>query len=198
MTKKNTLLTAGALLAAAEECLCGSDYSEVRSGKGFSGAKVFENSYNIVMLVAFETWTDLASSWLDYQETMVEAMSSFLTRTEMKRWDGYLVLLTPSPVPQDQITTANGIRNNTTMLRKLLGTGDDIKTLSGVRESLLPLLPMTVSVEVAGADSGLSVLPAILEKGGIPRGATETIIEAFTAKTPILQRLHEYYTQHEN
>lgn len=200
MTKKSSSvsLTAGALFAAAEECLLGADYSEVQSSKSLSGAKLFENSYNIVMLVAFDTWADLANSWLDYQETMAETMSLFLSRAEMKRWDGYLVLLTPGPVPLDQIKVANGIRSNTSLLRKILGTGDDIRALSGVREALLPLLPMTVSVECSGEDSGLAALPSILEKRGIPRGATNAIIEAFKEKKPILQRLHEFYYHDEN
>ena len=178
------------LMAEARSCLIAAGYNELEID--LPAARVFENSYNVVTVVSFETWSDLARSWLEYQAMAAEAMTSFLTKNEMKSWDGYLVLLTPSPIPAGQLKVASDIRGNTSRLRKLLSTGEDIKAISDVRKVLLPVLPIAVPAEVETDITGLDLLPSLLEDHGIAPGATIAVVEAFKAKKPILQRLHEY------
>ena len=200
MTKASPskFIPASELLFAAGKLLAESGYAEVDTQRGSApdNARLFEGPYSIVTVAAFETWADLRDSWADYQALTAEAMTRHLTRNDPKAWDGYLVLLTPSVIPSDQTDVANEIRSNTSRLRKLLGTGEDIKSVSSVRKVLLPLLPISVVPAEAGSGSGLDALPRLLEKHNIPSDVTKQIVEAFKAQEPVMQRLHEYRSGH--
>ncbi len=110
-------------------------------------------------------------------------MTKQLKRDDPKTWDGYLVLMTPNPIPLDGLATADLIRSNISRLRKLLGTGDDIKTLSDVRKTLLPLLPIDVT-DLAKEVGGLDALPRFLERYEIPKEATAVIVAALGSRSP--------------
>lgn len=199
MTEGTTagFFSANELLRAARDVLLSCGYTELFSDEGepTDGARTFENAYNYVMVVAFETWRDLRGSWTSYQAIAAEAMTKRVKRDDPKAWDGYLVLLTTSPIPLEQGAVANDIRSDVSRLRKLLGTGEDIRNLSDVKKTLLPLLPMSPVAGFVGETSGLDALARILERHGIPGGATEEIVKAFKAQEPLLPKLHEFRTK---
>jgi hypothetical protein len=186
------IVPASELLLVAQKLLEDNGYIEVPVGDDVarSNARMFESPNSIVMIAAFDSWADLRESWADYQGAAVEAITKRLRREDPKAWDGYLVLLTPSLIPLDQQGAANEIRSDTSRLRKLLGTGDEIESPSAVKRTLLPLLPINVAPGESARRSGLDALPRILKKHGINPDETEAIVEAFKAREPLLERLH--------
>ena len=74
----------------------------------------------------------------------MELVSKYTSSYDAKSWEGYLVLLTPSSVPKRGLLKLTEIRYDISRVRKLVATGDDIKTLDSVRQFLLPLLPLQV------------------------------------------------------
>lgn len=190
------VLTTTGLLAAAQNALLEADYELMDSKAAHpvlsDRARLLQNRYSVVMLATFETWESLVETWPDYQSVTVEAMSQFLRRGEAKAADGYLVLLTPSPVPTGQISGANQIRSDTSRLRKLLGTADELRTLSDVRKVLASLLPLSIRPGDDSEESGLDALPRILQEHGVEAAATKTMVDAFKANAPIMPRLHDF------
>lgn len=190
------VLTTTGLLAVAQNALIEAGY--VVMGENASQpllsdrARLLQNSYSVVMIATFETWENLVQSWPDYQDTAVEVMSTFLRKGDAKAADGYLVLLTPSPVPTGEMSEANRIRSDTSRLRKLLGTADDLRSISDVRKIIAPLLPLTIGADRALGEGSLDALPRILQEHGIEDAMTRVIVEAFKANAPIMQRLHEF------
>src|SRR5207249_5630710 len=88
------------LLAAATELLVSAGYKRVSDVEWEtlfgSNSRVFEDPYGIVAVVAYDTWGDLSSRWVDAQGALVELISKYVKGSEPKAWEGYLVLLTPS------------------------------------------------------------------------------------------------------
>jgi hypothetical protein len=191
------VLTTTALLAAAQHALLEADYkiledlNAVKSSPA-DRARLFQNRYSVVMLATFETWENLVNTWPDYQSITVEAMSQFLRQGEAKAADGYLVLLTPSPVPAGQISEANQIRSDTSRLRKLLGTAEELRTISDVRKVLASLLPLSIRAGDGLEEGGLDALPRILQEHGVEAAATKIAVDAFKANAPIMPRLHDF------
>jgi hypothetical protein len=179
-----TPLTATNMLTAASEALLGASYrpvsEETLSGKLVPGMKVFEDVYTIVGVVVYETWSELANCWQDAQANIVQLISDHIGAAEPKAWDGYLVLLTPSLV--DDPLQIEAIRYNTTRLRKLVGTGRDLRRLGDIQAFLAPLLPIETDLDKEEPLSVLDSLPGILAEKGIPEGATRTLLEAFHSK----------------
>ena len=190
------LLTSTDILAAASEALTLGGYrriSESTTQNIAGSARIFEDPYSVVQLVVYETWADLETNWTDAQAVIVELISKYVVATEPKAWDGYLVLLTPSILPTEGQEQAIQIRNNFNRVRKFLGTGDELKTTSDVERLLLPLLPLFGEVpRVDQPTRALDVLPEILSKRGIKRGAVETLVKAFTEHKPLLENLNRY------
>jgi hypothetical protein len=185
-------LTTSQLLAAVSELLETGRYAPVSPGEGWgSNTRLFEDPYGIVAVVAFETWGDLAREWPDAQGRLVELISEHLTRPEPKSWDGYLVLLTPGLVPSTARSQLAEIRYDTNRLRKLVATGDELRTLDDVEQVLLPLLPLEVESQVESGPALLERLPALLAERGIDAGAARVAVDAFTSNQSILERLHE-------
>lgn len=190
------VLTTTGLLAAAQNILLEANYELVDLSTAQPSlsdrARLLQNRYSVVMVATFETWENLLETWPDYQSATVEAMSQFLRQGEAKAADGYLVLLTPSLVPRGQMSGANQIRSDTSRLRKLLGTADEVRTLSDVRKVLASLLPLSISPGDDSEESSLDALPRILEEHGIESAATKTVVDAFKANAPIMPRLHDF------
>lgn len=190
------VLTTTALLAAAQSTLLEADFKLLNTDAADAWlsdrARLLQNRYSVAMLVTFETWENLVETWPDYQSATVEAMSQFLRQGEAKAADGYLVLLTPSAVPTGHTSGANQIRSDTSRLRKLLGTGDELRTISDVRKVLAPLLPLSIRPGDDLEESGLDALPRILQEHGVEAAATRTVVDAFKANEPIMPRLHDF------
>ena len=194
--ESSDVLTTTGLLAAAQDALLEAGYKLVDIADSqpslHDQARLLQNQYSVVMVATFETWESLVESWPDYQSATVESMSKFLRRGEAKASDGYLVLLTPSPVPIGEMAYANKIRSDTSRLRKLLGTADDLRTISDVPKVIASLLPRSVQPGDGSGDNSLDALPRVLEQHDIEPAATKVVVDAFKANAPIMQRLHQF------
>ncbi|MGO9791656.1 MAG: hypothetical protein ACLP8S_19780 [Solirubrobacteraceae bacterium] len=192
-----TPLTSTSLAAAAADVLERAGYrvAAIEGAWQPSWGRVYEDPYSIVAVAVFETWAALRNQWLARQSALAGLIAENFAKAEPKAWEGYLVLLTPSIVPSDFQVEATDIRRNTQHVRKLLGTGDEMTTLSDVDRILLPLLPLPETEGPQGPANALALLPAILSEHGIRRDAVETVIQAFTSQQPILERLHEHLAE---
>ena len=117
-------------------------------------------------------------------------ISSQVGREEAKSWDGYLVLLTPSVAPSES-ARLEAVRYNTTRLRKLVATGDDLQSPTDVERVLRRLLPLSPESANLSPESALDLLPKLLADQGIPKDTTELIVDAFRKQSPLLERLHQ-------
>jgi hypothetical protein len=193
----NNPLTTTDILAAASEILGSSGYSRVAQSLGQdvwgANGRLFEDPYGVVALVVYETWSDLSDRWLDAQTVLIEAISKSLTSSEPKAWEGYLVLLTPAVLPTEVRADADRIRYDTARARKLVATGEDLKTVADVQRVLTPLLPLS-DIDLGSQEATLSMLPEILSAKGLPSGAVQVTVKAFSEQQPLLERLHTYRT----
>ncbi len=187
----NGSLTTSQVLAAATELLMNGGYESVPlEDGGFTSARVFEDPYGIVAVNVFDTWESLSDGWHLAQGSLVDLISNHLTRPEPKSWEGYLVLLTPAPVPEPERSHVADLRYDTNRLRKLVATGEDLQTLDDVREALLPLLPLEVEPPGVTRSGLLDRLPNLLASEGIPAEITRAVVEAFVDNGSIMERLH--------
>ena len=186
-------MTTSQLLAAASELLHDGGYTLVPATDDWvdPNSRLFEDPYGIVAVFTYETWGDLSATWQDAQGRLVDLISTHLRRPEAKAWEGYVVLLTPSPTPLDARANLAEIRYDTNRVRKLVATGDELKTLDDVLEALLPLLPLDVEEQIEASAALLDRLPALLADHGIEPQAAQSVIRAFMANESPLERLHE-------
>ena len=188
-------LTPTDLIAAASGYLAEAEYTQVSAGRldGLEthGGRFFEDGYSIVMLVVYNTWSELQRRWTEAQASLVELISDHLTRAEAKSWDGYLVLLTTDPCPTSERGQVDVIRYDTFRVRKLVAAGDELNSLLEVEQALLPLLPMKGHFESGGQSSVLDLLPGILASHGISSEASERLLRAFRDQESLLEALHE-------
>lgn len=183
-------LTSSAILAAAEQALVRGGYRHVTVTEPSWSVKIgrlYEDPYAIVAVVVYDTWLDLASGWHAAQASLVELMSSRLSKSEAKAWDGYLALFTPASPGVDR-TEVTSIRYNTARLRKLIATGDDLTSISDVRRTLLPLLPIDV-VSVGERRTAFTLLETELARRGIDTTDAKQLIEAFRRNESLLEAL---------
>lgn len=190
-----TGLTPATILAEAARVLDGANYHVKRRIEGkldfpSERALLAEDKYGVVALVVYDTWSELASSWRSAQAVVVEAMSREYKRLDRKAWDGYLILLTPALATESD-STVHDIRYDTSRIRKLVATGQELVTLADVERVLLPLLPLSLdSIEVGDSQSLLDELPGHLERAGVARELADAAVEAFRSHRPIVQEIH--------
>jgi len=189
-------LTATDLLAHVTHILVSRGYSQVPSQLStnwpVSTARVFEDSYGIVGIAIYETWADLLSTWTTSQGAFVDLISRYVRTSDAKAWDGYLVLMTPSVGPNSQ-AEAKQIRYDTSHVRKLVATGDELRGLEDVERVILPLLPLA-DVGASPSESALTSLPELLAAKAIPKGAVSAIVDAFLEQAPLIEKLHNFRT----
>ena len=188
-------LTPTELLAASADVLGRAGYKHATASASSDWpeltSRLFEDSYGIVAVLVYETWAELADTWADAQAALVQTMSAYIRANEPKAWDGYLVLLTGGVSGDTVNSRADDIRRNTTRVRKLVGTGDEIKSISDVESVLLPLLPLDLGKTIANQPSILDLLPGILARHGVAHETTDALISAFRDQEPIMERLHQ-------
>jgi hypothetical protein len=189
-------LTATSLLAAAERALLDGGYRRVAESVLTAwprdSVRVYEDPYCVAAVAVYETWAELSVGWVQLQEALVELISQFWSKSDAKAWDGYLVLLTPA-TPVNRLD-AEAIRYNTSRVRKLLASGDDVRLLGDVTRVLAPLLPLE-PVPASHEESALALLPRLLGQRGIEENAVRALIEAFEQQTPLVERLHARRTR---
>lgn len=188
--------TTTTLLGAASDVLEKAGYRPVaRDRIGVwppPGPRIYEDPYSIAALVAYDTWRDLAAGWLEAQAALAELISLYFKRGDAKTWEGYLVLLTPSVLPREAHVEASDIRANTRHVRKLVATGDELRSVSDVSRTLLPLLPLEPEMLIAPEGSALDLLPDLLSRRGIDRAAVSVVIGAFREQEPLVEQLHKF------
>jgi len=193
-------LAPAAVLAEVARVLSANQYhlerkTEAKLDLPSERALIAEDKYGVVVVVVFDTWRELAASWRSAQAAAVEALSTRFTRLDRKAWDGYLVLLTPA-LSTGAEETVDQIRYDTSRIRKIVATGEDLASLSDVERTLLPLLPLTqTDLELEDAQSPLDELAEHLERAGIARRLADTAVAAFRDHRPIVQELHRELTK---
>ncbi len=193
MTNSSLGLTSTDLLAAASQTLIAGGYQQIP--KRFQDwdtptSRLFEDEYNIVGVVVFGTCAELLRDWPDLQGSLVEVISHNVGRSESKSWDGYLVLLTPGNAASET-AELDAIRYDTTRLRKLVATGDELESPTDIERVLRSLLPLGQEQVSIQQESTLDFLPQILAEQGIPREVTQLIVDAFREQLPLLEQLYE-------
>lgn len=194
MTTLPTGFTSTDLIAAASQTLTNGGYQLVaRKFEAWDTptSRLFEDEYNVVGVVIFDTCGELLRAWPDLQGSLVDVISSQVGREEGKSWDGYLVLLTPGVAPSED-AAIDTLRYNITRLRKLVATGDDLQSPTDVERVLRPLLPLGQERASLSQGSALDLLPKLLADQGIPKETTQLIVGAFREQSPLLERLHQH------
>lgn len=183
-----------ALLAEVARTLANAAYRVERDAEKLLNlpsdrALLAEDKYGVVAVVIYDTWRDLARGWREAQAHVVELISERLTRLERKAWDGYLVLLTPALAAEEE-ATVHEIRYDTSRVRKIVATGEEIRSLSDIERTLLPLLPLSQEpVELGEEGSPLDVLPERLAAHGVAPELVAVAVDAFKQRRPIVQEL---------
>jgi hypothetical protein len=193
MTDSFTGLTPTDLIAAVSQALTTGGYLEIReriSGWDTPTSRLFEDVYNVVGVAVFDTCSELLRTWPDLQSSLVEVITGHVGHGEQKSWDGYLVLLTSGLAPSED-TEMETVRYNTQRLRKIVASGDDLRTPADVERVLRPLLPLGEERARLHEESALDILPRLLEAQGIPKETTQLLVDAFREQSPLLERLHQ-------
>jgi hypothetical protein len=181
------------LIAAATQVLLEGGYRQI-NGRfpdwSTPTSRLFEDEYSIVGIAIFDTCKELLQTWPDVQAVLVDVISRHVGSQESKSWDGYLVLLTPGVAPSES-EALETVRYDTTRLRKLVATGDDLKLPTDVERVLRPLLPLRSERANLGQESPLDLLPRLLAaQHNIPEGVTRVLVDAFRQQSPLLEQLH--------
>jgi hypothetical protein len=99
--------------------------------------------------------------------------------------------LTPGLAPSET-EAIEAVRYNTTRLRKLVGTGDELKLPTDVERVLRPLLPLRRERANLGQESALDLLPRLLAAANISEEVTRLLVDAFQQQSPLLEQLHQH------
>ena len=192
MTESSLGFTTTDLIAAASQVLLEGGYRQI-NGRfpdwGTPTSRLFEDQYSVVGIAVFETCRELLQAWPDVQAVLVDVISRHIGNQESKSWDGYLVLLTPGLAPSES-EGIEAVRYNTTRLRKLVATGDDLKLPTDVERALRPLLPLRSERTNLGQESALDLLPRLLANHNISEDVTRVLVDAFQQQSPLVEQLH--------
>jgi hypothetical protein len=180
------------IVAAAREILANNGFV-IASQSGLTALEpgrslLAEDDYSVIALVAYDTWFELQAGWADAQAELVTLLAKRLARSAPKAWDGYLVLFCGAPTSDSDGVSA--IERDTTRVRKIVATGEALRTTGDIARVLDPLLPLARPGTGAEIPDVLATLPELL-KTEVPIAATEAVVNAFRAMEPPLERLHE-------
>lgn len=192
MTTPSTPMTATDLIAASTSVLEAGGYQAIRTAFpewNTTSTRLFEDKYNVVGIAVFTTSSELLASWADMQGALVDVISRHVGQTESKAWDGYLVLLTTGIAPSSDAEIEE-LRYDTTRLRKLVATGEDLSTAGDVERLLRPLLPLRTAQGSIGQGTALELLPGLLAEQGINEKMTEVLVKSFIEQEPLMDALH--------
>lgn len=186
------MMTTTDLIAASTSVLEAGGYQPIREGFpewNTTSTRLFEDKYNVVGIAVFSTTAELIQSWADLQGALVDVISRHVGRVENKSWDGYLVLLTTAIAPASDASIED-VRSDTTRLRKLVATGEDLVAPSDVERLLRTLLPLRDPQGSIGQGTALDLLPALLKEQGIDESTTKVLVKAFIEQEPLMEALH--------
>ena len=186
------MMTTTDLIAASTSVLEAGGYQPIREGFpewNSTSTRLFEDKYSVVGIAVFRTTAELLQSWADLQGALVDVISRYVGQTENKAWDGYLVLLTTAIAPARDASIED-IRSDTTRLRKLVATGEDLRTPGDVERLLRSLLPLRDPQGSIGQGTALDLLPELLAEQGINEATTKVLVKSFIEQEPLMEALH--------
>ncbi|MCC5954404.1 MAG: hypothetical protein JJU45_20140 [Acidimicrobiia bacterium] len=188
-------ITAAEVLGAASGRLTLAGFRIGPELRLYSGEQLrcYEDDVSIVGVAQFRSWRALRDGWIDAQSVLVDLLSERLDRRDPKAWEGYLVLLT-----LDRASIASEvdeIRRDTSRLRKIVATGEDMTSVAQVEDALLPVLPLSGGVLRHDAGSILDRLPGLLARKGIDKGLTLRVLEAFENDRPLMAAVDEWRSE---
>ena len=186
------MMTTTDLIAASTSVLEAGGYQPIREGFpewNTTSTRLFEDKYNVVGIAVFTTTAELLQSWADLQGALVDVISRHVGQTENKAWDGYLVLLTTAIAPASDASIED-IRSDTTRLRKLVATGEDLSAPGDVERVLRSLLPLRYPQGSIGQGTALDLLPQLLKEQGIDESTTKVLVKSFIEQEPLMEVLH--------
>jgi hypothetical protein len=195
MMDESVGLSTTQIMAAAASILIGGGYRQAQAGLGKEwtdeSARLFEDPYSVVAVLVFPTWSELKDRWPEAQASLVGAITRSISSADPKVWEGYLVLVTPSTAGADR-SILDSIRRDTSRVRKLVATGEELRHLADVEQLLSPLLPLDVnhSQNMAPEDP-LKHLPSLPALRSVPSDAIKLVVDAFRDQEPMLDRLHQ-------
>lgn len=181
------------LLAASSSLLEAGGYKIIRDGFpewDTASTRLFEDKYNIVGLAVFATTSELLKSWADLQGALVNVISKYVGQGEGKAWDGYLVLLTTGIAPSSD-ADIEALRYDTSRLRKLVATGEDLSTAGDVERVLRSLLPLQNATGPIGQGTALELLPELLAEQGIDTRIAQALVRSFIQQEPLMEAIHQ-------
>ena len=192
MQSEKDILPLSVMMPLASEQLSANGYRVVRD-LGFSAlpgdrALLAEDEYGVLAVVGYETWAQLEAEWSDAQAELVELFSRRLARSAPKAWDGYLLLLCSGAAPDSRAISQ--IEQDTTRIRKIVATADTLRTTTDLTRILDLFMPLSIPKSTMALPDVLDTLPELLQDRVAP-SAVKTVIEAFRAMEPPLQRLHD-------
>jgi len=185
-------MTTTDLIAASTSVLETGGYQSIREGFpewNTTSTRLFEDKYNVVGIAVFATTAELLQSWADLQGALVDVISHYVGRSENKAWDGYLVLLTTA-IALESDKNIEDVRSDTTRLRKLVATGEDLAAPGDVERLLRPLLPLRDQQGSIGQGTALDLLPRLLKEQGIDESTTKGLVKSFIEQEPLMEALH--------
>lgn len=194
MTTQSTPMTPTDLIAACTSVLQSGGYQSIRDGFSqwnTTSTRLFEDRYNVVGIAVFATSDELLGTWADLQGALVDVISRHVGQAESKAWDGYLVLLTAG-IASSSAAEIESLRYDTTRLRKLVATGEDLVAAGDVERLLRPLLPLRAAQGSISQGTALDLLPRLLAEQGITEQTTELLVKAFTEQEPLMEMLHRH------
>lgn len=184
-------LTTSDMLTLAAAQLIASGYRVVRDVAGTVNSAdrgiLAEDAASVVSVVVFETWSQLEAEWHEAQADLVDLLSKRLRRSAPKAWDGYLVLLCAGP-PTDKHVLSQ-IERDTTRVRKIVATGETLRTIRDMEGVLDILAPLELPEDLEALEDVLDALPELIG-GGVDPAVVRTVVEAFREMEAPLERLH--------
>lgn len=185
--------TSTTLMAVASEVLVESGFRpvpfELSEQWGSANCRLYEDPYSLVAVVIYDTWQELQRRWPDAQSRLVDLVAATISKSEAKAWDVYLAILTPAFVDSDSNRELNAIRYDTTRVRKLISTGDDLRALDDVRRTLMPLLPIR-AIELEPPRDVFELLIDALAAKGIGREDVRRLVDAFSKNEDLIPSLN--------
>lgn len=187
-------LSTSAIAAAVSETLTSAGYTQISDALLQSApagsCRVFEDTYGIVAAFVYSSWPELLNRWPEAQDFVVRLISEYLGAGEAKAWDGYLLLMTPDICPDSETPQLEEILRNTTRLRKLVATGNYLRTVADVSLMLEPLVPIRALQRASAIDPALEVVAEILREKGVATTTVSTLTQAYQRREPLMERLH--------
>ncbi|MFF1251769.1 hypothetical protein ACFVYC_04640 [Pseudarthrobacter sp. NPDC058329] len=123
-------------------------------------ASAYEDKYSIIAIWTYESFSKISDQWIAAQDEVIKLMSSNISSSDPKAWDGYLLLVTNEGIPSGMADRLNEIRTDTRRIRKLVITGDDLpgtagselEITQGIRRLLAPVLNVSIERSLMQSD----------------------------------------------